>query len=172
MSHLNEMIRLPQVWFYAFGAAVVAFALVVVLSRNIVHCAMSLAAAFIGVAAIYLLFDAAFLAAVQVLIYVGAVTVLILFAILLSEKILGEPIRQHNRQMISALPLIVLLVAGIISHVGGAAARAGTRLGAEQADGVREIGLSLLGPHVLPFEIASLMLLVAMVGAIVISRKD
>ena len=172
MSFLNDIFQLPQLWFHVFGAAAIACALAVVLNRNIVHCAMFLGAAFISVAAIYLLLDAAFLAAVQVLIYVGAITVLILFAVLLSQKLLGQQIVQHNRQSIPAAALIVLLVWTLITSVCGAFSGIAAPASAADPAAARVIGLSLLGPYVIPFEVASLALLVAMIGAIIIARKD
>ncbi|MEW6203356.1 MAG: NADH-quinone oxidoreductase subunit J, partial [bacterium] len=80
-----QVFNLTSIWFYLFAVVIVVSALCVVSMRNIVHCAMFLACTFTGVAALYVLLDADFLAAIQILIYVGAVTVLILFAIMLSH---------------------------------------------------------------------------------------
>jgi NADH:ubiquinone oxidoreductase subunit 6 (subunit J) len=155
-----------------FGAGAIACALAVALNRNIVHCALYLGTTFICVAALYLLLDAGFLAAVQILIYVGAITVLILFAILLSEKMLGGQIKQHNRQSIPAAALVAVLVWMLITSVSSAFVDKAAPASAADPAAARFIGLSLLGPYVIPFEIASLALLVAMIGAIIIARKD
>ncbi|MEW5946953.1 MAG: NADH-quinone oxidoreductase subunit J [bacterium] len=163
------------IWFYVFAAAALAAAVCVVALPNIVHCAMSLAASFIAVAAIYVLLDAEFLAAVQVLIYVGAVTVLILFAIMLSRKYIPEgALRCHNSQSIPALLLIALFLAigaSIVARAFHGVAPAALSAPADLTN-VQLIGVRLMRLYALPFEIASVVLLVAMVGAIIIARRD
>lgn len=169
---MTDILKLPQIWFYIFGAGILVFALGVALSKNIVHCCMYMGVSFVGVAAVYVLLEATFLAAVQVLIYVGAVTVLILFGILLSQKHLGgKPIPQHNSQSIPAALLCALIAWAIISSLTGTACCMG-KYDSIQAGTIREIGDALLSWYVVPFEIASLVLLAAMVGAIIIARKD
>lgn len=174
MSHLSNALNLTNVWFYLFAIVIVISALCVVSMRNIVHCAMFLACVFLGVAGIYVLLNADFLAAVQVLIYVGAITILILFAIMLSVKYVGSEIRHHNSQSIPAfvMILIFLVVFGRIT------ARAWYGLQPEKflppggMNSTQIIGISLLRVYALPFEIASIILLVAMIGAIIIARKE
>lgn len=170
---MTDILALPQIWFYLFGAGIIVFALGVALSKNIVHCCMCMGITFMGVAAIYVLLEATFLAAVQVLIYVGAVTVLILFAILLSQKHLGgKPIPQHNSQSIPGAVLCAFIAWCIISAVTGVCCVGNSAYETVIPGGVREIGMALLTWYVVPFEIASLVLLVAMIGSIIIARRD
>lgn len=97
--------------FYILGAAILVAALLVVTLRNIFHSALFLVATFFLVAGIYVMLSAEFLAAVQVLIYVGAVTVLILFAIMLTHKIFAKAVRQVNEQVLPAIIIAGLLLA-------------------------------------------------------------
>lgn len=170
---MNRMIEaLPALLFYIFSAVTVAGALCVVALKDIVRCAMSFAATMLGVAAIYLLLDAGFIAMVQVLIYVGAVTVLILFAVMLSQKYTGgAEIKQHNRQSLPAAAAVAVFLAVLVPALTGA--WAGVKMPAEADPGTAQaIGALLMQPYVVPFEVASLLLLAAMVGAIIIARKD
>ncbi len=102
--------------FYALAGLILLFALFVITSRNIFHSALSLVAVFFLVAGIYLMLNAEFLAAVQVLIYVGAITILILFAIMLTHRIYSKSVRQTNEQVVPAFVIVALfLVIGVIS---------------------------------------------------------
>ena len=103
--------------FYILGGLILLAGLMAVTLRNIFHSALSLIAAFFLVAGIYVMLDAELLAAVQVLIYVGAVTILILFAIMLTHKIYAKAIRQANEQVIPALIISSLLLAIMIFTV-------------------------------------------------------
>lgn len=173
MNFPSEALQLPAIWFYVFAALVIVAALAVVLARNIVHCAMYLAVTFIAVAGIYVMLESDFLAMVQILIYVGAVTVLILFAIMLSRKYTGADFQARNRQSIPAM-LVIIIFLVVIGRVI-ACTWGGFKAGQTSAWGVsnvKAIGVSLLRDYVLPFEVASVLLLVALVGAIIIARKD
>ncbi len=169
MSFLHN---LPSFWFYILAGTVIISAIGVVALKNIVHCAMFLALSFTAVAGIYILLEAEFLAAIQVLIYVGAVTVLILFAIMLSQKYSGgKVLKTHNAQNIPAIILILVFLSiiakSLIANWGGITA--GNPAGGSN---VQALGLHLLTDYVLPFEVASVLLLVAMIGAIVIARRE
>jgi len=168
---MNEILKLPQLWFYVFAAVVIVGGLMVVLMKDIVHCAMALAGAFTGVAGIYVLLGADFLAAVQILIYVGAVTVLILFTIMLAKKSTGWEARHHNGQSIPALIIIIIFVS-VIGKITAKAWHGTIAPAAGAAFNVHEIGLYLMRDYILPFELASVFLLVAMVGAIIIAKKE
>ena len=169
MKNLHEI--LPAVWFYGFGAFILISALCVVGLKNVVHCAMFLGATFICVAALYLVLNAEFIAVVQVLIYVGAITVLILFAVMLSQKYLGGDIKQHNTQSIPAAILVALFLITVVPVIARNWAK--YTAPAKSAQGTAQaIGELLLQPYVLPFEVASLLLLAAMIGAIIIARRD
>lgn len=163
-----------QFTFYALAVLLLGSALMVVTLRNIVHCAFFLMMAFLGVAGIFVLLYAEFIAGVQVLIYVGAITVLILFAIMLTQKILGVRLKQNN----TLSPLGVVAGVSFFALVGAITFGSTESLFALHgeppvAPRVTTIAETLLGngSYVLPFEVASLLLLVAMVGAIVIARE-
>ncbi len=168
--------------FWLFATAMVVAALLVVGLRNIVHSALALIVVFAMAAGIYVLLNAEFIAIVQILIYVGAVTVLILFALMLTH-IAGLPrTNPTNKQWPIALVICALVGATIVfaeitSHLAIAPT---TKTGVSQLppgiSNVVRLGQLLYSPtsysYVLPFEIASLVLLVAIVGAIVIGRED
>ncbi len=159
---------LTYVAFFALAGLTLLSALAVVTLRNLLRSALALVVTFIGVAGIYLLLQAEFIAAVQVLLYVGAVTVLILFAIMLTERLMEARLRQFTGKWWLAVPLVVLVLALIVASLLGAVwvERPKETLPTEPVVSLGEI---LLTRYVLPFEIASVLLLVAMVGAIVVA---
>src|SRR3990172_2182818 len=157
-------------FFFLFAGFVLAAALVVVLGRNLVHSAIALIFTFFGVAALYVLLDAEFLAAVQVLLYIGGITILLLFAIMLTSRLSPGGMEIFNEQVLPA----ALITGGILFALLYAA-----WLGIRPAgppppflDSTTSLGTMFLTSHVLPFEVASVLLLVAMVGAILLARKD
>lgn len=156
--------------FYFLAAFTVWAAAVVVLGKNIVRSAVALIFGFCGMAALYVLLDAEFLAAVQVLIYVGGITILLLFAILLTSRIAGKGVRVLNEQKaVSGIVAVVLMVL-----LGLAAAR-GFEAPAElpkQPENTPRIGTLLMTTYALPFEAVSILLLAGMVGAIFLARKE
>jgi NADH:ubiquinone oxidoreductase subunit 6 (subunit J) len=172
-------------WIIAF--VLVGSALVVVIQRNIVHSALALILVFAMASGIYLLLNAEFIAIVQILIYAGAVAVLILFALMLTRtsniQVNSNP---NGKLWWLALPICALVAVGIIfaTTVSPYATTATTNLvgyGDKAAcalppNNVAYIGELLYSPtcysYVLPFEIASVVLLVAIMGAIVIGRED
>jgi len=172
---------LPSILFWIFAIAMVVAALLVVGLRNIVHSALALIVVFAMAAGIYVLLNAEFIAIVQILIYVGAVTILILFALMLTH-IAGVPrTNPNNRQWLIAFVICVLVGATIVfAEFDSPRAIANVGTGAGQllpgVSNIVRIGQLLYSPtsysYVLPFEIASLVLLVAIVGAIVIARED
>jgi NADH-quinone oxidoreductase subunit J len=157
--------------FYAFGALIVIGALFVVTSKNIFHCALYLALTLFAVAAEYVLLQAYFLAAIQILIYIGAVVVLAIFVINLTKEITGRDVKLDRRRVIPAvlvssltacLIILVLLKAGVPAAVPQPLA----------ADPTAVLGRHLLGDFVLPFEMVSVLLLSGLIAAIVIVSKD
>lgn len=156
--------------FFVLAAITLVGGLLVAFLRNIMHAALGLMMTFVGVAGIYLLLEAEFVAAVQVLIYVGAISVLILFAIMLTRGLMTRTLAPENNQWIAAGGLAILLFAALFFiTIGtnwplGPQALAGTNL-------IPKIGTELVTTYVLPFEVASILLLAALVGAIVIARE-
>jgi NADH-quinone oxidoreductase subunit J len=156
--------------FYMLAAFTVWAAADVVLGKNIVRAAVALIFTFCGMAALYVLLDAEFLAAVQVLIYVGGITILLLFAIMLTSRISSATARVINDQVIlSAIAAAGLLVGLIYAAVRGIPALSGPPRLPETAP---FLGRALLTTYALPFEVVSILLLAGMVGAIVLARKE
>lgn len=174
----SAAVTLGDLVFYAFALLAVAGAAGVAFSRNIVYSAFSLLAALFGVAAIYVFISADLVAVVQLLVYIGGILVLILFAVFLTNKI-GET--RGSNLSTAVLPgaavfsLLVVLVVYIAwatpwgSLIGQGLPRL-RAAGLEPTSG--RIGDALLTEFLLPFEIASVVLLAALIGAVIIARKE
>jgi NADH:ubiquinone oxidoreductase subunit 6 (subunit J) len=161
---------LMQVVFLILAVAAVGSALGVVTSRNIFYSALMLVACLFLVAGFYVLLEAPFLAAVQVLVYVGAIAVLIIFAVMLTERIMSRKARAWNEQWWVALLVAICLAAVLVYVVTTAVWRVSDA--APVADPVAALGQTLMSTYVLPFEVASILLLMALIGAIIISREE
>jgi NADH-quinone oxidoreductase subunit J len=155
--------------FYLFAAITIAAGIVVVAARNIVHSAIALIASFFGVAALYVLLDAELLAAIQVLIYVGGITILLLFAIMLTSRIAGRGLRILNAQVGPSAAIALGLLA--VTLYATARGLAGARPPAP-ADAIAAFGTLLVTTYALPFEVVSVLLLAALVGAILLARRE
>jgi NADH-quinone oxidoreductase subunit J len=156
-------------------------AVVVVTTRNIVHAAVFLALSFVGVAGIYLLLDAPFIAGAQVLIYAGAITVLILFALMLTAQTVMRARRQDwETQLVAGVVAAVLFGAALLPNLTRASwpvrplAPDGGAPGGEPGGyhSVAALAQGLLGTYLFAFEVASVLLLVALVGAIVLAKEE
>lgn len=164
---------IAQASFYAIAGLACVFAFGVVTMRNIFHCAVSLALCLFCVAGVYLFLNAEFLAIVQVLIYVGAIVTLFIFAIMLTANIEDRSIRQANRQALVSAAVAAAILSFFIFMIIGApwkAAPSGASAGASSGPGLEDIGRALMSAYALPFEFISLILLAALVGAIVIGK--
>ncbi len=145
-------------------------AVVVVTSKNIVRAALSLVPTFLGVTGLYILLQAEFVAGIQVLIYAGAITVLILFVIMLTEGGSGVRVRQINEQVPLGAMAAVWLAFVVIVILSRTSWPAGTDT--PPAYSVIAVGNAFLTDYVLIFEVTSLVLLVSLIGAIVIARRE
>lgn len=156
--------------FYLFAFMVVVSGILIVTLRDIFHCALMLVICMFSVAALYVLLGADFIAAVQVLVYVGAVSVLMIFAIMLTARVSGIGIKQQNEQVPIAL-LATLAFMGITLYGLG---KTVWNVANVEAPGqtVMALGKLLMTVYVVPFEIVSLVLLAALIGAVVIARRD
>ena len=169
---MNIAYSTELICFLILSAVVVSGSLAVVLLENIVYSAFLLGGVFMAVAGLYLLLNASFVAAAQILVYVGAVNVLILFAIMLvNKKEKLNPIEGlKTRKLISGGVcgglLILLLRVSVTTkwNIPGPAS-----IGDEATE---RIGEHLFTDYLLPFELASILLLMAMIGAIVLARRD
>jgi NADH-quinone oxidoreductase subunit J len=157
----------------AFGiiAAVMVIAAVrVVTATNIVRAALYLVVVLAGVAAQYILLAAEFTAVVQVLIYIGAIVVLFLFGIMLTRAPIGQTADLDNDQRWLAA-LVALLLLGVLGWtLNDAFSDVKIKFGAPQL--TSQVGDSIFGAYLLPFEVVSVLLLAALVGAIILARRD
>ncbi len=156
--------------FYLFAFMIVISGILVVSLRDIFHCALMLVICMFSVAALYVLLGADFIAAVQVLIYVGAVSVLLIFAIMLTARVSGIGIKQQNEQVPIAL-LSTLAFMGITLYGLGKTIW-NIKATAPPSETVMALGKLMMTTYVVPFEIVSLVLLAALIGAIVIARRN
>ena len=147
------------------GAGGVAF------SRNIVYSAFSLLACFVGVVGLFAFMSADFLAIVQLMVYVGGILVLILFAVMLTNKITEVQRSNPLTNLPMGITILVLTIGTLFAAIFGHNwAVHGTT--PEYAPTASVIGEAFLGPFLLPFEVAGLLLLAALVAAVVVARKE
>jgi NADH-quinone oxidoreductase subunit J len=161
---------LYSVVFYAFALLTLVAGAIVVFSRNIVHAAFALLFAFFGVAGLYVLLMADFLAVTQLLIYVGGILVLVLFGVMLTSNTIDVQMRTSTIQTFPAV-LIVAALAGTLIGIFWSTDWKTTTAPPVQATAPK-IGELMLTSYLLPFEIASVVLLVALVGAAMIARRE
>lgn len=165
------LVILQKLFIYSILFLSLGAALGVVLFRSIFHSALCLAGTLLGVAALYLALEAEFIAVVQILLYVGAIMTLIIFAIMLTHRIGDQAIPQTNKQNFAAsaiLLLFVILTASLLLKTDWSTitaqpyARVDTFM----------LGKALLGEYVFPFEVVSIVLIAGLIGAVVVARKD
>jgi len=155
--------------FAAASLVTLAAAVAVVTNKNILHSAFFLVLAFVGVASIYVLLEAPFIAVVQVLVYIGAIAILIVFAIMLTRRLMSSEMEQRNQQWVwAALGSLVLF--GVLGWIVYSASWPVID-GAAPQEPIALLGQELLSTYVVPFEIASVLLLAALVGSILIGRE-
>lgn len=163
-------ITLQHAAFAAMALIILGSAVMVVSLRNLFHCLLFMALCFVGIAGLYLLLAADFLAAVQVLVYVGAIAVLIMFALMMTHRVMsGEITQSLNQWWLAPFPVALGLFFAIhrvfVKYPWAFAPQE-----AQPTTGI--IGRELMTRWVLPFELASIVLLVAIVGAIVLAKED
>ncbi|PYV11071.1 MAG: NADH-quinone oxidoreductase subunit J [Acidobacteria bacterium] len=158
-----------QAIWYFFAALTVLSAAVVVFSRSLIHSAFSLLFTFFGVAALYVMLGADFLAATQLVIYVGGILVLLLFGVMLTHKLYNLDLRTETFQFFPGL----LVTSAVFLTLGGVMLRTEWHRGPERAPAptTAQIGELFMRDYILPFEIASVFLLVALIGAAMIVRR-
>lgn len=165
---LNDIAAQPI--FYMLAFVIIISAMLVVTLKNIFHSALFLILALFCVAGIYILLHAEFLAAVQVLIYVGAVAVLMIFAIMLTSQLTSVKIKQSNEQVVVAFFICAAFLMSTLGSIPGTVWRIVDSPLPEK--NVLTIGKYLMTDFVLPFEVVSILLLAAMIGAIVLARRE
>jgi NADH-quinone oxidoreductase subunit J len=163
-------VQLGVLVFWGLALLTVVSAAGVAFSRNIVYSAFALMGAFMGVAGLYVYLAADFVAVVQVLVYVGGILVLTIFAVMLTHRI--ADVRISNRSVGTWPSLAVIGVIGVVMAYAVRTANWQVTDLPPAGSTVEGIGNAFLGDYVLPFELASLVLLAALVGAVVLSRKE
>jgi NADH-quinone oxidoreductase subunit J len=165
--------NLYEIVFYFFAIVTVGSAAVVVFARNIIYSAFSLLFTFFGVAGLYVLLNADFLAVTQLLIYVGGILVLLLFGVMLTSNVISVEIKSGTLHLLPATILIAML-AGLLTAMYWTSdwfvSKRASDIAAQSTS--KEIGRALITTHLLPFEIASIILLVAIVGAAMMARRE
>jgi len=155
--------------FKLIALVAVVFAIMAVTLKNIFHCALALAAMFFALSGVFIFLDADFLAVVQILIYVGAIVILMIFAIVLTERITSESIKQTNQLLIPSFALCAALLVGFIYIIRGTVWS--SQVPPIQAGTVNVIGRQLLSTHLEAFEVASVLLLAALIGAVFLGKE-
>jgi NADH-quinone oxidoreductase subunit J len=156
--------------FYVFALITVGSAFLVVFSKNIFYAAFGLLFTFFGVAVLYVLLHADFLAVTQVLIYVGGILVLLLFGVMLTNKVISVDMKTGTLNTVPAL----ILSAVVFGSLAGVYYATWSRTPSTAVTAVstsKAIGEMLMTSYVLPFEVASVILLVALVGAALTARR-
>jgi NADH:ubiquinone oxidoreductase subunit 6 (subunit J) len=164
-----EPSTLAAVLFYLFASLTAAGALGVVISRNIVRTAVCLLFTLVGVAGLYVLLDSEFLAAVQLVVYVGGTLILIIFGVMLTSKSPFSRFEPTLGEGVLAVVVGGVLFAAMVMAIGSA------RFAPPQSDPpqpypVGALGQALLGDYLVPFELVSVVLLVVMIGAAYLAR--
>ena len=162
--------------FYVIAAAIVVGALRVVTTRNVVHAALFLVLVLAGVGAQYLLLAAEFVAVTQVLVYIGAIVVLFLFGIMLTRAKIGRDTELTHASWYGGAATAVLML-GILSYAlidgfGDDVLPRDTRLVSVNGSNTATVSDSIFSQYLVPFEVVSVLLLAALVGAIVLARRD
>jgi NADH-quinone oxidoreductase subunit J len=156
--------------FWGFAAVLIGSALAVVLSKNLFHSVLWLALALVATAGVFLTLDAEFIAAVQVLLYAGGVITVVVFAIVVTERLIGERLSHTNRRVIVSGSVSAALFALIASSVS----RAQISLPKPPLEGdlTRNLGISLLTRFALPFELLAVLLVVGLLAASYFARPE
>jgi len=163
-------VTLGDLAFWVLSVLLVGSALAVVLSKNLFHAVLWLALALTGTAGIFLLLNAEFLAAVQLLLYAGGIITVVVFAIVVTERLIGERLSQTNRGVVSG----ALVSGGLLAIIVSTLMQRQLPLTPlpQASDLTVVLGKQVLTTFVLPFELLALLMLVAMLGAIYFARPE
>jgi NADH-quinone oxidoreductase subunit J len=174
-------VTLDVVLFYVFSGLAVGASLVVIGQRNPMHSVVALIVSFIGLAGLYVLLDSPFAAVTQIIVYAGAIMVLFLFVVMLLNAPQEElPPRRSTAFSIVSRPLRLGAIFGVVflveitwalSRVGRSAMAENQQI-VETVSSVRQIGLELFTTHAFAFEVTSVLILVAMVGAVALAKRN
>jgi NADH-quinone oxidoreductase subunit J len=158
------------VTFWALAVVLLGSALAVVLSKNLFHSVLYLALALTATAGVFLALEAEFLAAVQLLLYAGGVVTIVVFAIVVTERLVGTRITQTSRQIVNGAIVSAGVLVGVLSFVFRAPLPAARPPFA--GDLTRAVGQALLSRFVLPFELLAVLFVAVLLGATYLARPD
>jgi NADH-quinone oxidoreductase subunit J len=165
-----------SIFFYAIAAVMVAAAVAVVTTRNVVRAALALIVVFAGVAAQFVVLAAEFVAVTQVLIYIGAIMVLMLFGIMLTRARIGREVGMTNEHwwvgVLTGVLLLGVMGYALVDYWGDDKLPAERMIDSVDGSNTATVSDSIFSTYLIPFEVVSVLLLAALVGAIVIARKD
>jgi NADH-quinone oxidoreductase subunit J len=163
-------VTLDVVAFWGLAVVVIGSALAVVLTKNLFHSVLWLALSLTGTAGIFLSLDAEFLAAVQLLLYAGGVITIVVFAIVVTERLVGDRLTQVSRRLLTGVILAGALLVALLRFLRG------VELPVERpviaVDVTRVLGQVLMTEFVLPFELLAVLLLVGLLGALYFARPE
>jgi len=163
-----------QVIFMITAAVILYAGLMAVTARRMIHAALWFILALLGVAVIYATLEASFFAVVQVLIYIGAISILIIFAVMLTRRSLEDKGRQFNRATLVTFVIVAVIFAGLVVTLKSWLLLQSTSLplAVDQLN-IGSLGLALIDPngYALPFEMTSILLLAALIGSIYIAYE-
>ena len=157
--------------FWILAGVIFISSIMVVSLKNIFHCALFLILCLFSIAGIYILLNAEFLAAAQVLIYVGAVSILIIFAIMLTSDLGSKQIIQTNKNAFIAFFVCLMFALAIIQVVRHSSVWQAAQA-ALPSENALAIGKLLMTKYMLPFEVVSVLMLAALIGAVVLAREE
>ena len=164
-----SLIPFEQIAFWIMTVFAVGGAVGVVSSRSLFHSALFLIMSLFGVAGYYVILSAGFLAVVQVMVYIGAIAILVLFAIMFSRTLMDRKGDQRNNQWWVSLPIaaiLFLILVGVVNTVEWPVSGA-----APTEDAVLQLGLAFLGSYLIPFMVVSILLSVTLIGAVFLARE-
>ena len=161
---------LDVVAFWGLAVLLIGSALAVVLTKNLFHSVLWLALTLTAVAGIFLSLDAEFLAAVQLLLYAGGVITIVVFAIVVTERLVGERITQVSRRLFTGMILAGALLVALLRFLRGAELPVERPVVA--VDVTRVLGQVLMTEFVLPFELLAVLLVISLLGALYFARPD
>ena len=165
---------MPSFLFWLFAAVMLVFGALVIINRNPIASALSLVVCFLGLAVLFMSLDAFFIGIIQVLVYAGAVMVLFLFIIMLLDLRVEERRKMNWVAFVGGFLVAFSLLVQILAVIGSTriAKQPFPPLASQQADDVRNIGLLLFGNYNLPFQVIAVVILVATIGVIVLSKRQ
>lgn len=165
----------PQLFFAYFAVAMTALSLLIVTRKNPVHSVLCMLGLFIHIAGLYLFLNAEFLAAIQIIVYAGAILVLFLFVIMMLNLRKEETVKKYQAQWPVSAGIGIILAAFLVLILGNITVL--PALGEYSIEAIKSegsmmtVGKVLYTEFLLPFEIASIVLLVAIIGAVVLAKK-